>query len=564
MNKKKWCFIAGLCLVGISALLFVLQGQDSVVVYHDQLDGEVLCYLYQAKYLFQKSAIAEFMNGAGRNALTPPALLFVLLYKFLSPFTAFAVCQYIVMLTGFAGMYLLLVKGKVQPWIACLCSVLFAYLPLLPVYGLSMEGIPLAVWAFWCLSEKKEKRFRYLACLFVLALSSSLVLSGFAVLLTAVLTGIFWKQARKSTGYWCGVLTLLSGYLVCNFGLIAQLLGVGQKYVTHKEELQISGKAFGSYFVSLFLNGAEHAQSYQKWIVLLCSAVLLAGVCKKEWRNTYWKIAGILFVSALGIACCCALYGIWPVVEIRSRIGGILVWFQAERIYWLYPALWYIALGVSLQWMVELSLKKWGKGLLFCAGVVVYGITAVTVLLAGNWKVNCGNLLLQRSEGISWKEFYAQDVMEQVQSYLQKTTGQKPEEYRVVSLGICPAAALYNGFYCLDGYSNNYPLEYKHNFRKIIEPELEKSEYLTDYFDNWGNRCYICSAETPGYFTVEKNGFYYTDFEMNVEAFQNMGGKYVLSAAYIEGAERTGLTLLREEPFETESSYYRIYLYGVW
>lgn len=50
---------------------------------------------------------------------------------------------------------------------------------------------------------------------------------------------------------------------------------------------------------------------------------------------------------------------------------------------------------------------------------------------------------------------------------------------------------------------------------------------------------------------------------MNVEAFQELGGKYILSAAYIDGAERTGLTLLRKEPFETEDSYYRIYLYGV-
>lgn len=44
----------------------------------------------------------------------------------------------------------------------------------------------------------------------------------------------------------------------------------------------------------------------------------------------------------------------------------------------------------------------------------------------------------------------------------------------MISVGIYPAAAAYNGFHCLDGYSNNYPLEYKHAFRQIMEGELDK------------------------------------------------------------------------------------------
>lgn len=153
--------------------------------------------------------------------------------------------------------------------------------------------------------------------------------------------------------------------------------------------------------------------------------------------------------------------------------------------------------------------------------------------------------------------------MTQVEAYIYETTGQSKEDYRVVSLGIAPAAALYNGFYCLDGYSNNYTLEYKHAFRQIIEPELDKSEYLTEYFDDWGNRCYLFSAEIPGYYTVRKGGFYFADFSMNTDAFSELGGEYLFSAAYIENPEKTGLKLLREEPFETNDSYYKIYLYGL-
>ena len=104
-------------------------------------------------------------------------------------------------------------------------------------------------------------------------------------------------------------------------------------------------------------------------------------------------------------------------------------------------------------------------------------------------------------------------------------------------------------------------MEYKHAFRQIIKPELDKSPYLTDYFDGWGNRCYLFSAQIPGYYTIEKGGFYFSGFEMDTEAFESLGGTYVFSAAYIENAEKTGLKLLREEPFSNDDSYYQIYVY---
>lgn len=122
---------------------------------------------------------------------------------------------------------------------------------------------------------------------------------------------------------------------------------------------------------------------------------------------------------------------------------------------------------------------------------------------------------------------------------------------------------MYHGFYCLDGYSNNYSLEYKHRFREIIAPELDKSEYLEDSFDHWGNRCYLFSAECPGYYTIEKGGFYFQDYTIDAESLRQLGGSYLLSAAYIDHSEDTGLELMRPEAFETENSYYRIYLYRV-
>lgn len=159
---------------------------------------------------------------------------------------------------------------------------------------------------------------------------------------------------------------------------------------------------------------------------------------------------------------------------------------------------------------------------------------------------------------MTWQQFYAEDLFRQVDDLI----GRPKEEYRVVSLGIYPAAASYNGFYCLDAYSNNYDVEYKHEFRKVISGELIKSDYLTDWFDHWGNRCYIVLAQTNNYFTFEKRwGTVIRDTDLAWEQLRTMGCDYIISAAYIIDADRMGLKLLNEEPIESENSWYRLFVY---
>ena len=73
---------------------------------------------------------------------------------------------------------------------------------------------------------------------------------------------------------------------------------------------------------------------------------------------------------------------------------------------------------------------------------------------------------------------------------------------------MCPAVALEAGFYCIDGYSNNYSLEYKHEFRGIIEEELEKCPAMKGYFDDWGSRCYLFTEESQNYYYLAKEAGY--------------------------------------------------------
>ena len=85
VNEKKkeriWVWL-GILVSSLIALPYLLLGQGSYVEVHDQLDGEVVNYLYQAKYPFQNGYIKEFMNGMGKASMLPPAPLGVLFYYF--------------------------------------------------------------------------------------------------------------------------------------------------------------------------------------------------------------------------------------------------------------------------------------------------------------------------------------------------------------------------------------------------------------------------------------------------------------------------------------------------
>ena len=134
--------------------------------------------------------------------------------------------------------------------------------------------------------------------------------------------------------------------------------------------------------------------------------------------------------------------------------------------------------------------------------------------------------------------------------------------YRIVSLGLPPAVAQYNGFFTLDSYQYDYPLEYKHRFRRIIAPELAKSDAIRIYFDHWGNRCYAFAAQLGRDWMVGKDrDRVVTDLAFDLAALREMGGRYILSALPVLNHASLGLTL--RGSFTDEAGYWNIWVYEV-
>lgn len=586
-------FLLGALAVLFMAVPYLVLGKDSIFVYHDQLDGEVIAYLLQARHLWDGSnVLPEFMNGAAKTALTMPAPACALLYRILPAELALACMQVSGSFIGYLGMFLLIRwagevsdslqkrKGLVS-FLAMTVGCMYAYLPFLPVYGLSQYGLPLLLYCVLRLAEKDRSKcsvfFSYLYLIFF-GVNSSLVLSGFAVLgVWAVweLAALFGKHFSARQAIAWGILLLT--YVAENGALLFQVLGGQGNEVSHKTEYVLSPAGFLGQFGTNLLQGGQHSVDYHAGIVIVFVLAVVSVWRRKQTAGRMQRAMLYSFCSIVFFAAAAALWDSSIGITIRSQLGA-LKGFQANRVLWLSPCLWYFILGCSLLLLAEQlperasqteeadmpAHRKNGMSVII-AGVALLltAATAGKILLESNAKPNLQKLVNRNYGAMSFRDYYAIDVLDQVQEYIRENFKEEPEDYRVVSLGIDPAAALYHGFYCLDGYSNNYSLEYKHRFRELIAPELDKSEYLADNFDHWGNRCYLFSAECPGYYTIEKGGFYFQNYEINAESLRQLGGRYLLSAAYIDHSEDTGLELVRPDAFETEDSYYRIYLYRV-
>lgn len=628
LNNLLWMVLP---LLVIFFSYFFLLGKDCVFEINDQLDETLFTYVLNGKYLFSGvKSYPEMLGGVPKGGMSVSACLFIPLYKFLPVFQAFMIQYIIVVATAYIGMYLCVKELTGSGIIGFLCGGMFMFLPYQPVYGLSVVGGPLIFYAFLCLYRQKHVIIDRLLILYF-ALGANLVLLGYVALGFVFLADIWilakWfrvdrhllengRQAvleaqeirKRNKLFLLGSLELLLAYIIINFSLFSELLLGSGGYVSHREEMVITGNSdFWGCVKDVFLNSAQHAFSYHRKLILpILAVVVFYGFRAREWkkgradaenagqcRDMYIWLVIILLINVLTAL----FYGFCQsrfVVDFRNGVSGFFHYFSPQRVYWIYPTTWYVAAGLAagLLWRDhDFLCRKSGsrraeeakgeesshfQGKIFgvgsrLAGHIFAGALICVMLVPSAWNIRQNSIWIlnksqyknNRSVGLmSWADYFAEDLMDEIDAAIFKETGRTQEEYRVASLGMCPAVALEAGFYCIDGYSNNYSLEYKHKFRKIIEKELEECPGMKAYFDDWGSRCYLFTKESQNYYYLAKDAdFRYESLELNTEKMKGMGCEYLFSAAEIkeENAGRMGMELFGV--FETEESYYRVWVY---
>ena len=543
---------------------FLILQEDSYFTVHDNLDSNFvhLVLLSATGTAFDFSMDAEVenvMNGLPRSALTSGMNVVVVLFQLFEPHTAYIVNSILIRLVALVGMYLLLtrffLKSKGYTYIAAGVSLLFAVVPFYSLYGLSVAGQPLLLFAFLNLRREKAK----FVSLFIIAAFPFYAYLAFTapffvtfLLLFVVYDLLVGKKVNYT--FILGIFVLCVSFVVVDYQMFYDELVGG--FVSHRSvwpldrygELHFMTSLSDS--VALLLRTQYHTGSFPTLLVLGVSLLMLGinVVTKDRIREYAIIIASIVFI--------CLVYGFYTyVVHAFGEHFGLLIRFQGSRFYALLPLLWMLLLAIALRDMARFPILKPLIGVLL--------IVQLGAMLNGHWshnnvefKNNARKVAGRAVPAPTFRQFFAAELFAEIDAHI----GVPKSEYRVVSIGMHPSIAQFNGFYTLDSYQVLYELEYKNAFRAIIADELEKSPWLKEYFDEWGNRCYVFSAEL-GYGSTARSVRSIEHLSLNTRALRRLGGAYVLSSLRIENSADNALRL--EKIFDHEQSGRTVYLYEV-
>ena len=609
MEKRDWiAFAAGAACILVLCAVQLVAGADVVVTVHDQLDSEVLYYKLHAEHPLDAS-YGEMLGGIASNRVVMASPASVLLYIAFGPLWGFLANWCFVALAGYCGMWLCLRSFDVSVAVGAVASVLFALAPFYSVYGLSVMGVPLVLLA----ARQAVGGSLPLGLLLVVlyAAFSSPFLVGYAVVALALAGAVVLvaKGARRGAAR----LLLAAGAAVAAYAAFNgyALAGMFGEASQRGEAVLTAVPYTWEDALSLYLDGQDssgtgrfyHAGANQHAVALFClfatavgaAALLLRRVrggvapagqlagppvagqlagppvaarragstaaprLRREWAPLLKWVAGLQALAAAIVLFYCFYHG-QGAVDARNAFPGALRTFQLDRFYWLLPTIWYLCLGLSAEMLLRLAGGRvWLR--LACAAAIALPVAATF----SEDKMESDALLTVKAvagrpvpaDTVTWAQFFAEDAFAEMARDLDLGPGE-----RVGSIGMHPSVAAYNGLACVDGYSNNYPLSYKHEFREVIAGELEASEALRAYFDNWANRCYLFQHEVgPNYLVRKGSGAEIGDLRLDLAAFAGLGGRYLLSAAPIVDCGRYGLREVGA--YEAGESLYRIHAYEV-
>ena len=529
--------------------VFFIFGDNTYILIHDNMDSGAGLYkilIQSGKIFSQNTQIIPSIMSSPRIGLGNELDVILWLNYFFEQYTAYAINQVLIRLVAFLGMFFLLnryILNKENIQYSYFIALLYSMLPFLPSGGLSVAGLPMITYIFLNIRSGVDTKRDWLG-LILFPFYSSFILS---MIFYIVFTGFVWVYdiyKRVNTAKFTIALFLFGIiYLIINY----RYLGIHifeTDFVSHRVEF--SGDGFGLIqalrsSAKLFILGQYHAASLHTIFLPFVGVVFLL--------NIFSKSRDSLLIGLFLLNICISLWWGFYTYEgmevlIKAASGGSAS-LNFSRFYFMTPFIWYILFALSIKWFFS----KYESKYKFILVNTLIGFTILLLFFKSDF-VN-----EYRKNGITYREFYSEQLFEDIASFI----GKKQSAYKVVSIGIHPSISQFNGFFTLDGYLSNYPLEYKHKFRRIIKDELSKNEKLRNYYDNWGSRVYVFIDEVGKNYLRNKSEVYPISVNLDTRVLKEMGGEFIFSSYFIENPEENNMELLKK--FKNKDSAWDIYLY---
>lgn len=601
LNNKSILITIALLTIAIYLSPLFIYGESLHMVVYDNLDSNVVWFkiLAESGKIFADSMdiIPNMMNGLPRLSYGNEFNLILWFYYFLEPFHAYMLNEIIMHFFAFFSMYMLLShyiidkKTNYYYLIITTVSLLFALLPFWPSGGLSIVAQPLVLYAFLNIYYRTDTKYDWLI-LILIPFYSSFVFSFFFFLFFVGLFFIYHTLNSKQIHwkFFFALFLMISVFLLINYRLVYNML-FDTGFISHRTTFNLHVSNFYKCFKEshlIFLNGQAHNFNMHFQYIL---PVILLGLFVSLKKEKFTTVPSIIILITFSMFFILDLWG--DLLTQKNSLPvlllfGLVIWiynkenkifpflfilqilisfftgfyfyeglnplidtfpifhsFHFSRFMLLQTLIWYILLALALQVLLQ---------------NVKFSIVVLIALIAMQTMLNFPYKSFDRKHMIpmSYKEYYAKDLYKEIEDFI----GKPKESYRIVNIGIEPAVSLYNGFYTIDGYSANYPLAYKYQFRKIMEEyldSLKKHQGDSYVFDNWGSKAYIVSNQ---YSTFNyKKGITLKNPSINTHQIHHLGADYIFSAYRIEGYKKLNLKFLKR--FESENSYWPVYLYQV-
>ena len=543
--KYQQYYLRGLLLV---FLLYhaptIFLGPGAFFNAFDSLDSFVVWYRLatQAAYACAPpyAIIEPFMGGVPKFTLVSTYNVYYWLNLLLPTFYAFQVYNIFISGVALIGMWLLCRQhlGASEPASAFL-ALSFAFTPFLPTWGLSIAGQPLLLFVILNIRKGPPAIWNWLV-LAAFPFTSNFQSAGVFILFAfAVLIGRDIVQKRPARRLLLAFAILLAVYLATKVDLIQNLLG-GEGFISHRMEMRrfpaslgICLKIFARYFL---LGNVDVALSLHTFVILpfVCLAYAMHIFRKRELPHGLTATLTIILLICFYIA----MLNLGPVVEFRNN-SDVLRMFSLERFHIFLQLLWHIAAAQA----VLLIVPRYQNRMLLV-------VAAMQLAVCFAYQPTYYERFVKRFIGVvpyhyifTYEDYYAERMFDNIKAAI----GKPQDTYRMASIGIPPAVSQYNGIRTIDGYSSNYPISYKHQFRNIIAGELEKNSNNKGFFDYWGSQCIIVYDQGLPYFeTHVTRGMAPPGraITLSPDALRELRCDYILSAENIRNPEKSGLRKL--------------------
>ena len=603
LNNPRLLWLIALMMQLLYLFPILYFGEYTNVVIYDNLDIVVPInkMLADSGMMFASSdaIVPNIMGGLPRFLFGSDLNVYSWLYLVFDPFTAFAINEVLMHVVGLMSMIILLKRYFIpnelpnHQLIIFSTAILYSMLPFYTGAGLSVSLLPLALFAFMNIRNGDTRVYNWLIIALIPFYSSLILVYFFFLLLMATwfIVDVI-KERHINIHTFFALLLMSSLFLVVEHHLVYATF-LSSDFVSHRVEFDYSQtKTLWEVYISahqVFLNGLQNIDwrasgnifpfvifmillsFYDRKLSLRASLVVIilftiamkfpfglqyitgnkftmpalfllstvSFIFKPQWRLFYGLILILIFFSYL--------YGFWFYEGINSlaEYFPFIKQFNFARIAFLLPLLWFLLLAL---------------GLVFATKLLRYSIVLIVVLFLyqSSLAMNTKKFSSPRSP-LSFKSYFAEDLFHQIDEYI----GRPKETYRVASLIIHPAQSIYNGFYTIDGYLPNYPLEYKKKFFKIIEDSLiDNAQYEQGLFEKWGSKCYLFDGGLLPLHYERRNKI--DRLLLNFDAFYALGGRYLISPNEINASvlvKHPQLTFLKR--FDSNESFWQIYLYEV-